>query len=164
MIAGALFVSANLWVFVLAASAIFAHTGIDEPSALDRGGKTFWDYYSEHFVLRLSDLAGRLLFAGLASALLVVAYLGVFEGSAWWTWALIGLLATDWLLSHVGLRLLFPGSNPGLPTSFLYPAIIAIILIVLEPRREWSGLAAGCAPFPAWWLVSFLFFRRKVAP
>lgn len=161
MIPAALIESAPFVLFLTALVFIWLHTA-EEMGVL--GGKSFWRYYGEHFVLRAGDVTGFALFFGLGASLSAVAYLGLIHegGSAWWRSALLGLFAADFLLSHVGLSTRFRADeNPGLMTSFNYAAFVGLTLLLLQPMLSVGGFWAGYAVFAGWWAFSFKFLRRR---
>ncbi|HEY1189188.1 MAG TPA: hypothetical protein VGE74_16160 [Gemmata sp.] len=150
-------VPAGWYAFSGAVPLIVSHTGVAEP--FGRGGP-YWQYHWERFRLaRLPYLWGLALFAGLTALLIGLAVWGFLYDSADGRGILFGAWIADALLSHVLLRLLFPGPNPGLRTSLLYLLAVAVGLCWFEVTT--LGVALGAAPFVAFHAVSFALKRGR---
>ncbi|AMV24621.1 hypothetical protein VT84_09510 [Gemmata sp. SH-PL17] len=170
MIAGVLLEFAPLALFGSFVLAIRLHSR-EERGAW--GGESFWSYSGRFFWPRVPDWIGWPAFVGLELALYAVAYLALVHDSgvnAKWLARLFGLVLADFALSHVGLSLVFARrrgadgeriENPGIATSVNYPLLVAIAWLILQPAIGAAHFAQGVAVFASWWLVSFLFLRRK---
>ncbi len=120
-------------------------------------GAPFWGYYRRHFGHGIGDIAGALLFSGLALTLIGLAISGYLCGSPFFLGGLIGARIGDSVLSHIGLRVQFVGPNPGLATAPLYLVEAAVVPCVLPVSAV--GVALGFGAFALFWFTSFV--RRR---
>lgn len=150
-------VPAGWYAFALTAPLIVAHTGIAEPFG---PAGPFWRYHWERFRLaEISYLWGLALFAGLTALLIGLAVWGFLYNSPFARGALVGAWVADAILSHVLLRAVFTGPNPGLRTSLLY--LLAAPCVLYWFTVDPLGVVLGAGPFVAFHAVAFAarYFR-----
>lgn len=123
-------------------------------------GGPFWDYAAPLTRVWLAWWFGALVFAGLAAALVVLAWAGYWHQCLWAVSLLAGLRLGDAVASHVGLSVLYRAGNPGLATVPLYGAEVIAVAVLYGPALSAAWFGAGCAFFALPWAV-LLILRRK---
>lgn len=133
-------------------------------------GEPFWDYTTRNLGWqRLPAGVGLHLFFLFFALLLLTSWLGYAGRFDFFLCGLAGARLSDWFGSHVLLRIVWRGYNPGLVTSFLYPLEVAMLGLIVAAGAsvKWQpvGFSIGFGIFAAFWVSAVLYTlsRERVA-